>query len=217
MGRKIWFLTGNEGKVKEVSHHLGSKGYEVKQLVIDVEISEPQADDLATVASSKIQQALPHLPHPDDMLLVEDAGLFVEGLNGFPGVYSAYVLKTIGCQGILDLMHYSSDDPVQAANLRKAEFRACAALLANGEITYGHGVCKGHISDEIKGENGFGFDPIFIPLDLDSIGNSLEPGVYGDISTHGSTFGEISIDDKKKFSHRARAIEDLMSKIPPAQ
>ena len=96
MGNKIWFLTGNLGKVKEAEQHLNKLGYEVEQLVIDEEISEPQSDDLYSVAQAKITQALPHLANKEDMLLVEDAGLFIEHLNGFPGVYSAYVLKTSG-------------------------------------------------------------------------------------------------------------------------
>ena len=94
-------MTGNVGKVREAKHALEPLGFEVKQLIVEgVEISEPQCDDLEIVARSKLHQAQAHLPHPDDALMVEDAGLFVHALDGFPGVYSAYVLKTLGCNGM---------------------------------------------------------------------------------------------------------------------
>ena len=77
------------------------------------------------------------------MVLVEDAGLFVSALNGFPGVYSSYVLDTLGCSGILRLLeHLNSEDTVQCAQLRAAEFQAVAALWMNGEILFGNGSCR---------------------------------------------------------------------------
>lgn len=214
MGKKIWFLTGNLGKVKEAQHHLQKLGYEVEQLVIDEEITEPQLDNLQSVAQAKITQALPHLPSDDDMLLVEDAGLFVEHLNGFPGVYSAYVLRTIGCSGILKLLsHLESEDPVMNGQLREAEFQAVAALWNGEKIIFGNGKCPGWISQEIAGEGGFGFDPIFIPFDLDVIGNPLTAGNYGETSTHGATFAEVELEKKQLFSHRMRALNDLISQL----
>ena len=76
--RTVWFMTGNAGKVREAKHALEPLGFEVKQLVVEgVDISEPQCDDLEIVARSKLQQAQGHLPHPDDALMVEDAGLFL--------------------------------------------------------------------------------------------------------------------------------------------
>ena len=88
----IWFMTTNQGKVEEAREYFSGHGMTVKQF--EFESSEPQAEDLETVALSKIEQAIPHLPNPDDMLLVEDAGLFVDALNGFPGVYSSCLLYT---------------------------------------------------------------------------------------------------------------------------
>ena len=71
---RIHFLTGNEGKLVEAVHHLGPLGHEVVHLSVDG-IIEPQADDLETIARSKLEQARAHLPNPDDWLMVEDAGL----------------------------------------------------------------------------------------------------------------------------------------------
>ena len=133
--RTVWFMTGNAGKVREAKHALEPLGFEVKQLVVEgVEISEPQCDDLEIVARAKLQQAQAHLPHTDDALMVEDAGLFVDALDGFPGVYSAYVLKTLGCNGMLKLM--------EGNNNRNAEFQAVAALLLDGDVFIARGVCK---------------------------------------------------------------------------
>ena len=150
----------------------------------------------------RIEQAIPHLPNPNDMLLVEDAGLFVEALHGFPGVYSSYVLKTLDVHGILKLMnHLTSADPIQDGNLRKAEFRAVAVLYKNGQTIVSQGVCPGRISHEPVMGKGFGFDPIFIPADLDEEGNPLPVGEIGVKSTHGKPFGAIPLEEKQQYSH----------------
>tara|TARA_A100001037_G_C14938753_1_gene539515 strand:- start:133 stop:777 length:645 start_codon:yes stop_codon:yes gene_type:complete len=208
----IWFLTTNPGKVDEAREYFSNHGIPVRQL--EIEASEPQADDLEAVALSKIEQALPHLPNPDDMLLVEDAGLFIDALNGFPGVYSAYVLETLDVHGILKLMdHLQSEDPIQDGNLRSAEFRSVAALYKNGQTIVAEGVCPGRIAhNPVMGE-GFGFDPIFIPADLDEDGNSLAIGEIGAKSTHGKPFGGIPLVEKQQYSHRHRALENLLSNL----
>lgn len=218
MGRTVWFLTGNLGKVKEATHHLQPLGYEVKQLVVpEGSIIEPQADGLLEVAVAKIEQAVPYLEHPDDLLMVEDAGLFVEALDGFPGVYAAYALSTLGCAGVLRLLdHLGSQDPVQSANLRRASFQAVAVMWDRGEMFIGNGDCPGWIANEITAGEGFGFDPIFVPSDLDENNAPLPPGTYGAVSTHGATFGGITLEEKQKFSHRSRALEDLLRQLPSA-
>ncbi len=208
----IWFLTTNPGKVDEAREYFSKHGIPVRQL--EIEASEPQADDLEAVALSKIEQALPHLPNPDDMLLVEDAGLFVDARNGFPGVYSAYVLETLDVHGILKLMdHLQSEDPIQDGNLRSAEFRSVAALYKNGQTIVAEGVCPGRIAHEPVMGEGFGFDPIFIPADLDEDGKSLAIGEIGAKSTHGKPFGGIPLVEKQQYSHRHRALENLLSNL----
>lgn len=216
MENVVWFLTGNAGKVEEASHHFAPLGYEVRQLKVENDaIVEPQAADLETVAHAKLDQAMAHLPSPSSMMMVEDAGLFVDALNGFPGVFSAHALNTIGTVGVLRLLsHLSSEDPVQSKRLRSARFEA-VAVLWNGERTVvGHGVCPGSIATEPQGEGGFGFDPIFIPADLDADGEALPPDVLGEVSTHGQTFGAVELGVKHRFSHRRRALEDLLRQLP---
>ena len=206
----IWFMTTNQGKVEEAREYFSRYGILVNQF--EFEALEPQADDLETVALSKIEQAIPHLPNPEDMLLVEDAGLFVDALNGFPGVYSSYVLKTLDVHGILKLMeHLKSDDPIQDGNLRKAEFRAVSVLYKDGQTIVSEGVCPGRIAHNPVMGDGFGFDPIFIPSDLDEEGDALPVGEMGAKSTHGIPFGGISLEEKQNYSHRHRALSGLIS------
>ena len=197
--RTVWFMTGNVGKVREAKHALEPLGFEVKQLVVEgVEISEPQCDDLEIVARSKLQQAQAHLPHPDDALMVEDAGLFVDALDGFPGVYSAYVLKTLGCNGMLNLM--------EGKNNRNAEFQAVAALLLDGDVFISRGVCQGVLAAKASGEDGFGFDPIFVPNDVEG------EGIVH--ATNGLTFADVDLSVKEKFSHRRKALDGLLELLP---
>lgn len=193
--RTVWFMTGNVGKVREAKHALEPLGFEVKQLVVEgLEISEPQCDDLEVVARSKLQQAQAHLPHPDDALMVEDAGLFVEALNGFPGVYSAYVLNTLGCDGILKLMEKNDN--------RTAEFQAVTALLLGNEVHVSRGVCQGVLAANASGNDGFGFDPVFVPNDIERDGTIH--------STNGLTFADVDLNVKEQFSHRRKALDGLL-------
>ena len=200
--RTVWFMTGNVGKVREAKHALEPLGFDVKQLVVDgVEISEPQCDDLEIVARSKLQQAQAHLPHPNDALMVEDAGLFVDALDGFPGVYSAYVLKTLGCAGILKLMDNKAN--------RNAEFQAVAALLLDDEVHVSRGICQGVIAAEASGSDGFGFDPVFVPNDIEREGS-----VH---TTNGRTFADVDLSLKEQFSHRRKALDGLIKSLSSSE
>jgi len=203
----LWFMTGNEGKVVEAKAFFSKYNITVKRF--DFDAVEPQSDDIEIVALAKIDQAIPHLPNEDDMLLVEDAGLFVDALNGFPGVYSSYVLETIGNEGILKLLDNLSQD----SNLRSACFQAVAVLYMNGQTIVAEGNCPGYIANEISGEGGFGFDPIFIPNDLDENGDALEFGKKGVTSTNGQTFGSIAVEEKEIYSHRRRALSSLIDNL----
>jgi XTP/dITP diphosphohydrolase len=216
MNPTVWFLTSNQGKLAEAAHHFANIGIAVQALEVpDGTVIEPQASDLETVAEAKLRQALGHLPHVGAMVMVEDAGLFVESLDGFPGVYSSYVHETVGNQGMIRLLgHLQSDDPVMAKRLRSASFHAVAALWDGERVLLGKGECKGSIASEIQGDGGFGYDPIFIPADLDDDGEPLTPDVLGTVSTHGKTFGAVDVELKHRFSHRRRALEDLMRQFP---
>jgi XTP/dITP diphosphohydrolase len=117
-------------------------------------------------------------------VVVEDAGLFVEGLGGFPGPYAAYVYRTIGNAGLLKLLKDVGD--------RRARFVSVVAYFSGGadKPVCFRGVVDGLILEEERkgrGEGGFGFDPVFKPDGCDV------------------SFAEMSVDEKNRFSHRAEA------------
>jgi len=193
---RILFATGNENKVSEASSILGPLGYRVESLTVNgikPEFIEPQAEGIEAVALSKIEQALDLVKGTQlegSIILVEDSGLFIESLGGFPGPYSSYVEKTIGLSGILRLM---SDE-----SAREAEFRAVAAISGPGFTFTGSGKSSGEISNEVIGQMGFGYDPIFIPHDGD-----------------GRTCGELSPEEKSSISHRAKALKAVSEYLNP--
>ena len=120
----------------------------------------------------------------NEPVIVEDAGLFIRALDWFPGPYSSYVQDTIGNTGILKLMENVTD--------RYAEFRSVIGYSApNSEPKIFLGKVPGHISTEEKGNQGFAFDPLFYPENCDK------------------TFGELGLDEKNKFSHRQKSLEQF--------
>ena len=194
--RQLLFQTGNLGKLAEARHYFEPLGFTVEQFLINgepPEIIEPQSDDLVTVARSKISQGVALLAgagRADSALLVEDAGLFIDVLGGFPGVYSSSVLEKLGLDGILTLL--------QGREQRTALFGCCAAMWDGERLLIGEGNCTGEIAQEARGEHGFGYDPLFIP----------------DVSGgDGRTFAQMSPEEKGRSSHRTRAYEQLVLQI----
>src|SRR5205085_8106477 len=100
----VTFASSNEAKAREVASILSGLGIAVKFEKLD--LVEIQSDSLDEIATAKSKQAFSAIAEP---VLVEDDGLFVNSLNGFPGPYSAFVLKTIGNQGILRLLIGNDD------------------------------------------------------------------------------------------------------------
>lgn len=174
--RVVYFLTSNRHKFQEARGVLKEYGLRVKMLRRKIE--EIQHDKLEKIAVVALSRASVGLKLP---AFVEDAGLFVEALGGFPGPYSSYVYRTIGLQGILRLLEGRED--------RGAEFRSVVAFREPPGIMKAFlGVAKGIISHHAKGDQGFGFDPIFIPD-----GSEV-------------TFGEMPMEEKSLHSHRGRAL-----------
>ncbi|RLF20910.1 MAG: non-canonical purine NTP pyrophosphatase, RdgB/HAM1 family [Thermoprotei archaeon] len=177
---EINFVTGNKHKLEEVKHILEPYGISVKRVTVDK--LEIQSNDLCEIAEYSAKIVAERLRIP---VVVEDAGLFIEALNGFPGPYSSYVFKTIGNEGILKLM--------RGVKNRRARFVSAVAYASpNGFVKVFIGVTEGLISIEPRGEYGFGFDPIFIPYEGD-----------------GRTFGEMTLDEKSRISHRGKAFRSL--------
>ena len=182
-GRVIFFATNNVNKFNEARTVLREHNIAVGMLRI--KSLEIQNDSLEEIAKTSAADAFErcHLP-----LIVEDAGLFIDALNGFPGPYAAYVFRTIGNQGLLKLM--------QGVRTRKAHFTSAVAYVSadlKSPICFS-GESQGEIAAEERrgdGKSGFGFDPIFKPE-----------------RSH-KTFAEMSITEKNKYSHRASAFHSF--------
>ena len=171
----IYFITTNKGKWREFQEELNK--YEMER--ISMEYPEIQADSLKEVALYGLQYLAKKI---DGIFMIEDSGLFIKALKGFPGVYSSYVFKTIGNEGILKIM--------QGVEERKASFHSLIALY-DGKEHFFEGICNGRIANEQRGKGGFGYDPIFIP-------NGCK-----------KTFAEMETKEKNKYSHRGKAIRKL--------
>ena len=173
-------------------------------------ITEPR--NTLEVARAKINQALEHFigGNTQDMVLVEDAGLFVSALNGFPGVYSSYVLDTL-VQRILRLLeHLNSEDTVQCPTSCCRISNCCSWM--NGEICRQRQLPR-LIAHKVPKEKDL--DLTHLTSDLDDLESLFHPQ-YGVKSTHGNTFGAIPMEEKQAYSHRSRALDDLLRQLPSA-
>jgi XTP/dITP diphosphohydrolase len=181
--KRLYFITSNKGKFLEAREKLRPLGFSVIQK--DLGYPEIQAEGLEDVALQGITYVRKSFNKP---FMLEDAGLFIEVLHEFPGVYSKYVFFTIGLSGILRLLN--------GVKNRKAVFRSVYAYSEPGyKPIISVGVCNGTISTEERGKNGFGYDPIFLPKNLRR------------------TFGEMTTDEKNKYSHRSKALDKLILKL----
>lgn len=178
MERRVYFVTANEGKLREARAVLGKYGFRVE--AVNARKLELQSESLEEVVSFAAAQLVGKVAEP---FIVEDAGLFIQSLGGFPGPYSSYVYKTLGVKGVLKLLEDVQD--------RRAKFVSVSALCFRGETRTFKGEIEGTISFEAKGSAGFGFDPIFIPVGYDL------------------TFAQMSLQLKCEISHRARSLSAL--------
>ena len=174
--RSIQFVTRNKGKFDEAARVALDYGIRLSQ--VKLAKYEMQADDLRKIAIVSAEHALRELGA--SRILTEDAGLFIESLDGFPGPYSSYVYGTLGVGGILKLL--------EKIRKREAYFACVVAYCCADYTKCFEGVVNGRISLRPRGGQGFGFDPIFIPDQGD-----------------GATFAEMGINQKNRFSHRALA------------
>jgi len=182
-GRVVFFATNNIHKFNEARSILAKLDVAVGML--RVKAAEIQSDNLMEIAQISAQDAFKRCHMP---VIVEDAGLFIDALNGFPGPYAAYAYKTIGNKGLLKLMENVED--------RKGRFQSAIAYCDSDSCTpvCFEGEAAGTITKKDRrgsGESGFGFDPIFQPVGSEK------------------TFAEMTIEEKNAFSHRAKAMREF--------
>lgn len=182
---RLTFVTGNPGKLAEAKDLLAG----IAQLQQDSGgYMEPQVDTLEEVARHGLDEVGRRIDPP---FFLEDAGLFVDALSGFPGVFSAYTYRTIGWEGILRLLHPIGDKE------RGARFTAVIGYRdASGNDHLFRGDAEGRILHEGRGKGGFGFDPIFAPKGGD-----------------GRSFAQMEHDEKATFSHRGAALRAFVEHL----
>ena len=146
----LFFVSSNNHKYREAKKILDSFGINLGFLKSTLE--EIQSNSLHDIAIAKAQDAFSKFKKP---IIIEDDGLFIDSLDGFPGPYSSYVFKTIGNKGILDLIK----------NNRKAKFVSIITYCDKTLLESFDGKQNGIISKTQKGK-GWGYDPIFIPNDF---------------------------------------------------
>ena len=175
-----YFVTSNVHKFLEAKDIFSQ--YRIGIAKLKVNAVEIQDNSIINIAIFSVLDAVKNCGLP---VFVEDAGLFIEELGGFPGPYSKYVLKTIGLDGILKLMEDIKN--------RKAYFMSVIAFSSiEKSSNYFIGKVKGKISYNARGDLGFGYDPIFEPL-----------------KGNGKSFGEMTTVEKNQISHRAKALREF--------
>ena len=184
---KIVFATNNPNKIKEVQSLIPSHITLVSLEAIGCTKEVPETQD--SIKGNAIQKAAYIKENYGLDCFADDTGLEVIALNGAPGVYSA---------------RYAGPERISEANMdlllselkyktnRSAQFKTIIALHYNGEIITFEGLCDGEITKEKKGTGGFGYDPIFKPLE-DKL-----------------TFAELSIERKNQIGHRGKAVRKLV-------
>jgi XTP/dITP diphosphohydrolase len=167
----LMVVTSNPHKAREVASFFEGS---LNITHVAMECPEYRDDDIGKIACQKAEYAYSVLKAP---LIVDDTAFSILALQGFPGPYAAYVLRTIGNKGILRLMEAEPD--------RRANFETAIAYADR----HGIKVFKGRIDGRIvnpRGSSGFGYDPIF--------------------EWEGKTLAELPVEEKSRISHRARAL-----------
>jgi|Deesub1362A_J573_1020465.scaffolds.fasta_scaffold00223_73 XTP/dITP diphosphohydrolase len=175
----VVFVTGNRHKFHEALHILSAYGIHLHQ---DTKgYIEIQSDSIEEIVLFGIKEVMKRA-RDKSAYIIEDAGLFIEALDGFPGPYSSYVYRTIGNRGILKLM--------EGVKNRRAKFVSCVGFCSkDSDPVLFKGEVYGNISWFERGSHGFGFDPIF------------------EFGSTGKTFGEMTPDEKSACSHRFIALK----------
>lgn len=189
--KQIIIATKNKGKVREFNDFFRTYGIEVLSL-LDLDSDIPDIEETGATfeenAALKAEQIANLLNKP---VLADDSGLMVDALDGAPGVYSARYAgeKKSDYANNEKLLNALKDVPEEK---RTAKFICVLAVSVPGEETvFQTGICEGKIGFEPQGNNGFGYDPLFIP------------------NGYTNTMAEISSEEKNRISHRSQAIKKL--------
>lgn len=181
------FATNNPNKIAEIKAQLGD-AYEFLSLK-DIGCHEDIPETQPTLAGNARQKARYVREKYGHDCFSEDTGLEVDALDGAPGVITA---RYAGPERGAEANNAKIFAELEGKADRTARFRTFLCLILDGEEHLFEGRCEGRISTEVRGEDGFGYDPIFVPDDGD-----------------GRTFAEMTGAGKRTMSHRARAMVKL--------
>jgi XTP/dITP diphosphohydrolase len=191
---KIIFATNNQHKVDEIRCALPESLsiITLKEAGIDIDIPEPHA----TLQDNAAEKARTIYQLTKLNCFSEDTGLEVYSLNNEPGVRSA---RYAGEEKSFDNNINKLLSKLKDSTERKARFRTVICLILDNKEHFFEGICEGEIVNEKKGQQGFGYDPIFIP-----VGSA-------------KTFAEMGINEKNSFSHRKKATDKLVTFLKEVQ
>ena len=195
---KIIFATGNEGKMREVRMILQDLGVEIlslKEAGIDAEVEE----NGTTFEENAVIKAEAIMKMTGEIVLADDSGLEVDALNKEPGIYSA---RYMGYDTSYHIKNKSLIDRLEGktGEERSARFVCViAAAFPDGRILTTRGTMEGQIGYEERGENGFGYDPIFY------------------LPEYGCYSAELPLEEKNKLSHRGKALRLMKAKLEELQ
>lgn len=185
---KLVFATNNSNKIAEVSNLISNQIAIISLKDIgcneDIVESEDTIIDNAILKANYIKNTYGY------DCFADDTGLEVDFLNGRPGVYSK---RFAGENSTDELNMEKLLECMKESNNRNARFRTVIALNINNQVITFTGVCEGEILKQRKGNNGFGYDPIFLP------------------KGYNNSFGEMSIIEKNEIAHRSKAVKKLIN------
>ncbi|MBU5292896.1 XTP/dITP diphosphatase [Anaerosalibacter bizertensis] len=193
--KKIILSTGNIDKIEEIKDILKDLPFSIyskKEVGLgDLEVEE----DGDTLEENAIKKAMAISERIDGIVIADDTGLFVDKLNGAPGVYSSrYAGEDVSYEdNNRKLLKELEGTPSEE---RTAKFQTVIAIVTEDKkIKTVYGECRGRIGFEVKGSEGFGYDPLFI------------------VDGYGKTFAQLGEEVKNKISHRAKALEKLKKEL----
>lgn len=185
--KKIYLSTGNKGKVSEIKEILSDLNYDVYSKS-ELGINEDAIEDAETLEGNSLIKAKFLKKYTDDIVMSDDTGLFVNSLDGKPGVYSARFAGD-ECDDYKNRQKLLSD--LKDKDDRCAYFETVITIIdLNGEIHQAKGRVDGKILLEECGDNGFGYDSIFMPDGFEK------------------SFAQMRDSEKNQISHRKRALEN---------
>lgn len=192
MKKELVFITSNKHKVKEIRALANSESKDITIAHLDYDYPEFQLDEIESVAEESVNYIRRYNPIKEGKpFFIEDSGLTIPALNGFPGPFSAFAFNKIGNFGILKLMVDKNGEE------RRATFKTVVAFCESKEKApmLFVGTSEGRIAKAARGDGGFGYDPIF------------------ELEGANKTFAEMSTEEKNVVSHRGRAFRKLLDYI----